>query len=370
MPRRFDFVIVGSGLTGSTVARLLHDAGKSVIVLERRGEVGGNVADFRHPSGIHIHKYGPHLFRTNSDAIWNFVTRFANFYPYKHVIKSYVDGSYENWPIAASYIQRVCGPNWRPETLTETPRHFEEAALSLMPRLIYEKFVKGYTQKQWGVCPTSLDADLCKRFDVRVDDNPYLTPHAKYQGLPCDGYSMLVRRMLTGIPVVLHFDYLSDRSLFRAREKTIFTGPIDAYFNWELGRLMYRGQKRVVEYLGDVDWALPCGQVNYPDARPAIRQIEWKHLMRQEYASRIRGTVITTETPHTPEHLDEYEYPFPSLDNRQRLAAYQRMLAEEHNVIVCGRLGEYRYYDMDQAIGRAMVIARKLLQHEEVREGI
>jgi len=366
MPRKFDFVIVGSGLTGSTIARILCDAGKSVLVLERRSEIGGNVADYKHPSGIHVHKYGPHLFRTSSDAIWQFVTRFATFYPYKHIIKSYVDGGYENWPIAASYIRRVCGDNWSPEMPTDNPRNFEEAALSLMPRAIYDRFIMHYTRKQWGRCPTTLDAQLCKRFDVRHDDNPYLTPNAKYQGIPQDGYSSLVQQMLKGIPVVLNFDFLADRTLFRARELTVFTGPIDEYFNWELGRLMYRGQKRTVEYLSDTDWALPCGQVNYPDERPMIRQIEWKHIMRREYAERIRGTVVTTEVPHSPESPDEYEYPFPSAENDEIARGYKRMLSAEPGVIICGRLGEYKYYDMDQAIGRAMIIARKIVNREIV----
>jgi UDP-galactopyranose mutase len=168
--------------------------------------------------------------------------------------------------------------------------------------------------------------------------------------------------MLENIPVVLNFDYLQDRTLFRPKHLTIFTGPIDEYFNFDLGRLMYRSQQREIQYYQDTDWLLPCGQVNYPDNRPMIRQIEWKHLMPAGFAQRIRGTVVTSEIPWTPDNPDRYEYPFPSEENGRLLEAYQRRLREDRTVLICGRLGEYKYYDMDQAIGRAMTIARKLLQ--------
>jgi UDP-galactopyranose mutase len=360
---RVDYVIVGSGLTGAVIARHLVDAGERVIVLDRREHFGGNVADYTHPSGVNVHRYGPHLFRTVSDDIWRFVNRFATFHPYEHQIRSQVDGRLENWPIAASYIRRVCGETWQPE-FTSRPNNFEEAALSLMPRIVYEKFVKGYSEKQWGVPAQALSAKLCKRFDVRADDDPRLTPHHKYQGIPTEGYSKMMERMLTGIPVVLNFDYLKDRTAFKARKRLIFTGPIDEFFNFELGKLAYRGQKRATTHLEDVDWKQPCGQINSPLDGDHIRDIEWKHMMRPDYAARIRGTVLTREVPWTPDSPEHYEYPFPDDKNQDLYEQYQMMSKEEEDVLICGRLGEYRYYDMDHAIGRAMTLVKHLLEDQ------
>jgi UDP-galactopyranose mutase len=213
--------------------------------------MGGNVSDEAHESGVRVHTYGPHYFRTNNDGLWRFVNRFATFYRYEACIKSHVNGGYENWPIAASYIRRTIGDQWTP-AYTGPRTNFEQAALSLMPRPIYELFVKEYNEKQWGVAATALSAELCTRFDIRVDDDPRLMPKHKYQGIPVEGYAKMMARMLDGIPVLLNFDYLEDRTLFTPRVTTIFTGPIDAFFNVSLGKLTYRGQQRTTEYLPDV----------------------------------------------------------------------------------------------------------------------
>jgi UDP-galactopyranose mutase len=309
-----------------------------------------------------VHRHGPHFFRTTSDEIWQFVTRFAKFHPYQHRILTLVDGQLENWPVAASYISRACGTDWQPQS-ADWPGNFEQAALSLMPESIYEKFVKGYTEKQWGLPAQRLGAGLCRRFDVRHDDNPYLTPKAKHQGIPTHGYSRMMRRMLEGIPVVLNFDYLEDRQAFRAGKLTVVTGPIDEYFNFELGKLAYRSQQRRHTYLPDVDWAQPCAQINNPGEGSHIRDIEWKHIMRPDMASRIHGTVITRETPGTPSRPEHYEYPMPNPQNRELYQQYRQMAQNEPGVIFAGRLGEYCYYDMDQAIERALTIAREIAEH-------
>ena len=159
-----DYVVVGSGLTGAVIARSLRDAGRDVVVVERREHLGGNVHDHLHFSGIRIHTYGPHYFRTNSDALWAFVTRFAEFYPYVAELRSEVDGVAEQWPIAASYIRRTVGDKWTP-AFVGTPTNFEEASLAMMPEPVYRKFVKGYTEKQWGVPAHTLSAELAKRFE-------------------------------------------------------------------------------------------------------------------------------------------------------------------------------------------------------------
>lgn len=359
-----DYLVVGSGLTGAVIARTLADSGREVLVVERRSHAGGNVHDYTHPSGIRVHTYGPHYFRTTSDSIWGFVNRFADFYSYEAQIKSYVDGEYENWPIAAGYIRRTVGEGWQP-SFQGVPANFEEASLAMMPQLVYEKFVKGYTEKQWGVPAAELSASLAKRFDVRLDDEPRLMRH-KYQGLPVEGYAALMSNMLAGIPLVLNFDYLQRREVFRPRKMLVFTGPIDEFFSYDLGRLHYRGQVREHIYCPGESFAQPCGQVNNPDPAcgPHIRTLEWKHMMPAGYAAHIKGTVLTRETTISPDDPNSYEYPFPDEANARLYKRYRERADACPGLLVCGRLGEYRYYDMDQAIGRAAMLAKSLLAQE------
>ena len=356
-----DYLIVGAGLTGAVMARSLMESGRSVLLLDRRPHLGGNVHDHTHSSGIRIHTYGPHYFRTNDEDIWAFVNRFGKFHRYEAVLKSLVDGGYENWPVAGSYIRKTAGESWTPEFRGQ-PANFEEAALAMMPRLIYEKFVKGYTEKQWGAPAHTLSTSLVKRFDIREDDEPRLTRH-KYQGIPEAGYADLMRQMVAGIPIRLNCDYLRHREALRPRRMTIFTGPIDEYFQFDLGHLKYRGQQREHEYLPDVEFIQPCGQVNNPDPAQGthIRTLEWKHMMPREEAGRLRGTVLTREVTVTPSDPDHYEYPFPDEANARLYRAYRERARAIPNLLICGRLGEYRYYDMDQAIGRAMLLAKRIL---------
>lgn len=366
----FDYVIVGSGLTGAVIARLLVESGRSVVVVDRRKHRGGNVHDHVHHSGIRIHTYGPHYFRTNSEEIWQFVNRFADFDRYEACIKSLVDARHENWPISGSYIRRTIGDGWQP-VFRGSPSNFEEASLAMMPRQVYEKFVKGYSEKQWGAPAQALSADLAKRFDVRDDDEPRLCRH-RFQGIPSLGYADFMQNMLHGIPVVLDCDYLQHRQEFPFRCKLIFTGPIDEYFGFDLGRLRYRGQRREHSYRGDVDFVQPCGQVNYPDSAsgPFIRQMEWKHMMPAAAIRNIRGTVLTRETTVDPVNPDEYEYPFPDDANAELYARYRRRAERDPQLLVCGRLGEYKYYDMDQAIARAMVLAQRILSAQNSRRAL
>lgn len=359
---RVDYLVVGSGLTGATIARLLKDAGREVLLVDRRSHLGGNVHDHFHPSGIRIHTYGPHYFRTSSEAIWQFVNRFSSFYKYEAVLQSMIDGKYENWPITGSYIRREIGETWKP-SFTGTPTNFEEASLSIMPQKIYEKFVKGYTEMQWGVPARTLASDLAKRFDVHEDDDPRLKSNI-YQGIPIDGYASFMKNLLAGIPLILNFDYLKNRNLIEVNKLLIFTGPIDEFFDFDLGHLNYRSQKREHLYLADVEYAQPVGQLNNPDPRNGdyIRTLEWKHMMEQKYAQCIRGTVLTKEVPFTPENPDEYEYPFPDAVNAALYQQYRKRAENTPALLMCGRLGEYKYYDMDQAIARAFVLSKRILE--------
>ncbi len=361
----FDYLIVGSGLTGATIARTLHDAGARVFVCERRTHIGGNVHDHVHPSGIRVHTYGPHYFRTGSQRIWSFATRFGAFYPYEARLKSLVHGRYENWPVAESFIRRTVGDRWAPSFIG-TPTNFEEAALAMMPAAVYESFVKGYTEKQWGVAPSRLDKSLATRFEVRADDDTRLHRH-RYQGLPLAGYAAWMANMLAGIPVTLNCDYLRERTYLPPHRRLVFTGPIDEFFDFQFGRLTYRGQMREHEYVPDATYVQPEAQVNNPgiSAGPHIRTIEWKHLMPREFAERIRGTVLTRETTTTPSDTNGFEYPFPDTTNQMGYRRYRAAADRLSNTLICGRLGEYRYYDMDQAIGRALHLAGGLLDQRD-----
>lgn len=363
-----DYLIVGSGLTGAVIARTLADAGRSVLVVDRRSHMGGNVHDHTHKSGIKVHTYGPHYFRTSSNKIWDFANRFGTFYQYEAALLSLVEGELVQWPIAESYIRDRVGLNWKPEFVGK-PTNFEEAALGLMPRKIYELFIKEYNEKQWGVAAETLSPELCRRFDVRPDDEPRLKPNAIYQGLPVDGYAEWMKNLLKGIPTVLNFDFLQRRNDFSAKKWLVFTGPIDEFFDFDEGRLDYRGQHRRHTYLKDIEgFAQKTGQVNVPthSGGKHIRTLEWKHMLQPEQAQRIKGTLLTTETPFTPTSPSEYEYPFPDTRNSVLYKKYRRRAHALENTLICGRLGEYRYYDMDQAIARAMFLADRLLSNSGI----
>lgn len=361
-----DYLIVGSGLTGSVIARQLVDAGCDVLVVDRRSHLGGNVHDQIHEeSNIRFHTYGPHYFRTGSDKIWEYVNQFSSFYKYEAIIKSQIDSCEENWPISDEYIKRTIGENWKP-AFKEPPRNFEEASLAMMPKQIYEKFVKSYTEKQWGVAAHTLDVGLAGRFDVRLDNDPRLKL-SKYQGIPTIGYAGWMENLLHGITVIRNFDYLKNKDKIKVKKLLVFTGPIDEFYNFKLGALKYRGQKRESKYLptsaADCEYLFSCGQINTPNSiNPHIRILEWKHMLSEDEKKKSSGIVLTFETPFTPTDPNEYEYPFPDRFNSKLYKHYRLLAGREKNTLICGRLGEYKYYDMDQAIGRALVLAERIIK--------
>ena len=359
---RLDYLIVGSGLTGSVLARKLADRGEQVLVVDRRPHPAGNLYDYDHPSGIRVHAYGPHYFRTNSAKIWKFVNKFSPFYKFEAILKSYVDGRYENWPVVESYIKRTLGKDWEPGFKGE-PSNFEEASLKYMPRPIYEKFVKGYTEKQWGVPAKNLSADLARRFDVRKDDEPRLSRY-KYQGIPVYGYTGMILRMLDGIPVILNYDYLEDPKAFVPQKMTLYTGPIDEYFGYQYGKLKYRHQVRRHRYYPRLKFFQPYHQINYPSKKDGklIRAIEWKRVMPPSSAKKIpRGAVVTREYPEDSRDPNTHEYPFPEKRYRELYLRYKKKADKLSGIMFCGRLGEYKYYDMDQAIENSFSIVNRVL---------
>lgn len=355
-----DFVVVGSGLTGSTIARLLADQGQDVVILDRRDHIAGNVFDYQHASGAMVHQYGPHYFRCNNERIWNFLNRFTAFYNWAPIIKSKVHNQHLGWPVNADYVNQVVGQDWG--LFTGESENFEQECLSRLPQPIYEQFIKGYTEKQWGVPATSLSKKLAARITINKGTEQTLTPNHRWNALPANGYTAMVKNMLGDIPVHLGIDYLKHKEQIHAKHLLIFTGLIDEFFDYKLGRLKYRGQNRATEYFPEQDNYQPCVQVNYPSPDdPRIRTIEWKHLQPADSTSTIKGTVVTHETPLTPSDPSHFEYPFPDHANADLYKHYRAEAKKLQDVLICGRLGEYRYYDMDHAIGRAMKLADDIL---------
>ncbi|MEP6684941.1 MAG: UDP-galactopyranose mutase [Parafilimonas sp.] len=360
-----DFIIVGAGLTGSTIARILTDHDQNVVILDRKNHPAGNVYDYRHESGAMIHKYGPHYFRCGSEKIWNFLNRFTEFYNWSASLKSKVGNEYLSWPVNVDYINKIVGEDWG--LFKGEPSNFEEVCLSRMPGQIYEMFIKGYTEKQWGVKATELDKELAVRITINKSNVNSLTPNHKWNALPRNGYTEMVRNMIEDIPLELEFDYLQNKEKVVANKMVIFTGPIDEFFGYKYGKLKYRGQNRRIEHLQNVDQHQPSVQVNYPNAEdPRIRTIEWKHLMHPDEKNMVDGTLLTHETPFTPENSNQFEYPFPDKINKTLYEQYKADAEKLDNVLICGRLGEYRYYDMDQAIGRAMKLTSEIMEKFEI----
>ncbi len=346
-----DYLVVGSGLTGATVARRLADAGRDVLVVERRNRIGGNVADDVHePSGIRFNLHGPHYFRTNSDKLWDWVQRFSEFRPYEARVLTLVDGRLEKWP-----IQRDAWGFLKWHETSIKAHNFEEACLQRIPSSLYEKLVKPYTELQWGVPAHTLSADLASRIPIR-DGDDRLSTH-KHQGLPVDGYSRWVENMLKGVPVLLNYNAMCNRVDY---ERMVWTGPIDEFYNYQHGRLRYRTQRREHHCIGLGQQGVffqDVAQVNNP-AGPSIRTIEWKHLSPRRHD----GTLITREYPQDSTDPDTHEYPFPSEEEQARYRLYAEDAKQLPNVTFCGRLGLYVYYDMDQAIAAAHKVADRLLE--------
>jgi UDP-galactopyranose mutase len=359
--KQVEYLIVGSGITGATIARRLFDAGKKVLVLERRQHVGGNMYDQEHKSGIRLHTYGPHYLRTNSERLWQFFNLFTEIHTYEATVKTSVNNTLYNWPLIREDLVSFTDSSWECAPI-DTPNNFEEAMLSVLPGDIYRPFVRAYTLKQWGVDPRQLSPDLAKRIQIRMDSDKRLTTH-RYQGIPLNGYAQLMKNLLKEIPVLTGVDYLKERSSFTAKSLLVFTGSIDEYFDFEFGHLEYRAQRREIVELPNVDRYQSCGQTNFPSSSDGdhVRTIEWKYLMPLDQLQNVTGTVITKETPFSPTDPRDYEYPFPDQKNRTLYEKYHSKARKQSNLLFCGRLGEYRYYDMDQACARAHMFADRIL---------
>lgn len=368
----YNYLIVGSGLFGSVFARQAADAGKKVLVIDKRPNIAGNVYTEK-VEGINFHKYGAHIFHTNNTEVWNYVNRFATFNRFTNSPVANYKGELYSMPFNMYTFNKMWGVVTPEEAaakieeqkkeITGEPQNLEEQAISLVGRDIYEKLVKGYTEKQWGRDCKELPAFIIRRLPVRLTfDNNYF--NALYQGIPIGGYTKLVENLLEGIEVRLNEDYLEDKAEWNAMaEKVVYTGAIDAYFDYALGNLEYRSVRFENEIL-DIPNFQGNAAVNYTDREtPWTRIIEhkWFEFGKDENGNDLPKTIISKEYSLEWKPGDEPYYPVNDKKNGELYQKYKALAEKEENIIFGGRLGEYKYYDMDAVIASALECARNQL---------
>lgn len=369
----YDYLVVGSGLFGAVFARQATDAGKKVLVIDKRPNIAGNVYTEK-VEGINFHKYGAHIFHTNNTEVWNYVNRFATFNRFTNSPVANYKGELYSMPFNMYTFNKMWGVVTPEEAaakieeqrqeITGEPQNLEEQAISLVGRDIYEKLVKGYTEKQWGRDCKELPAFIIKRLPVRLTfDNNYF--NALYQGIPIGGYTKMVANLLDGIDVQLNEDYLVNRAKWDAlADKVVYTGAIDAFFNYSLGNLEYRSVRFENEVL-DIPNFQGNAAVNYTDREtPWTRIIEhkWFEFGKDENGNDLPKTVISREYSSEWKPGDEPYYPVNDEKNGALYKEYRALAEQEEKVIFGGRLGEYKYYDMDAVIASALECAKKELR--------
>ena len=364
----YDYLVVGAGLYGATFAQQAKQQGKSVLVIDKRPHIAGNVFT-KEVEGIQVHHYGAHIFHTNDRRVWDYVTRFAAFNRFTNSPVANYHGELYSLPfnkmwgvVTPEEAAAIIEAQRAAAGITE-PKNLEEQAISLVGTDIYEKLVKGYTEKQWGRPCDQLPAFIIKRLPVRFTfDNNYF--NALYQGIPVGGYTKLVANMLEGIEVRLNTDYLTDRDSWDALADTVvYTGPIDAYFNYQLGYLEYRSVRFETELL-DMPNFQGNAAVNYTDREtPWTRIIEhkWFEFGKDPEGNDLPKTVISREFSAEWKPGDEPYYPVNNEKNSALYTQYKSLADTQSHVIFGGRLGEYKYYDMDQVIAAALALCDREL---------
>lgn len=369
----YDYLVVGAGLYGAVFAQQAKEKGKKVLVIDKRNHVAGNVYT-EDVEGIHVHKYGAHIFHTNDQTVWDYITRFATFNRFTNSPVANYKGELYSLPFNMYTFNKMWGvvtPQQAEEKISEQktqagitePQNLEEQAISLVGTDIYEKLVKGYTEKQWGRPCRELPAFIIKRLPVRLTfDNNYF--NARYQGIPMGGYTKMVEHMLDGMEVRLGVDYLAEKDSYDAlAKKVVYTGPIDAYFDYKLGALEYRSVRFENEVF-DIPNYQGNAAVNYTDAEtPWTRIIEhkWFEFGKDDDGNDIPKTVISREYSSEWKVGDEPYYPVNDEKNGALYQQYKILAEKETSIIFGGRLGEYKYYDMDAVIASALSMCEREL---------
>jgi UDP-galactopyranose mutase len=359
----FDWLVVGAGFAGSVIAhQLATQRDESVLVIDRRSHIGGNAYDRYDRAGILIHQYGPHIFHTNSQAIFDFLSQFTDWRPYEHRVLAHVDDQLLPIPINLDTVNRLYGVNLTSEELerwfaeqaepVDEIKTSEDVVVSKVGRDLFQKFFEGYTKKQWGVYPRELDKSVTSRVPTRTNrDDRYFGD--EFQFMPAEGYTRMFERMLDhpNIKIMLQADYAEIKTQVPHR-RTIFTGPIDEYFGFRLGKLPYRSLKFRHVTLAK-EWHQPVAVVNYPQTEKFTRVTEYKHLTGQVHPQ----TSITYE--FSSDTGDPY-YPVPRAENQELYKRYEALALAARDVWFVGRLATYRYYNMDQVVGQALATFRRI----------
>ncbi|MBB3701446.1 UDP-galactopyranose mutase [Flammeovirga yaeyamensis] len=367
MKTKYDYVIVGSGLFGAVFAYKMNQAGHKCLVIDKRDHQGGNIY-CENVEGINVHKYGPHIFHTNSKEVWDFVNQFVEFNHFRYSPLANYKGTLYNLPFNMHTFYQFWGTQTpeeakqkieeqKAELNIKKPQNLEEQAISLVGNDVYERLIKGYTEKQWGRNAKDLPSFIIKRLPVRYTyDNNYFND--KYQGIPIGGYNKLIDGLLEGIDVQLNTDYFENKSSFdEMGTKVVYTGKIDEFFDYQLGYLNYRSLRFESETLDKANHQ-GIAAINYTEREvPYTRIIEHKHF---EYGTQDK-TVITKEYPQEWDKDKEPYYPVNDETNSSLYNRYKKLAEAENNVIFGGRLAEYKYYDMHQVIASALKRAEKEL---------
>ncbi len=364
---KYDYLIVGAGLFGATCANLLNKKGKKVLVIDRRDHIAGNVYTEK-VEGINVHKYGAHIFHTDYKDVWDYVNSFVEFNRYTNSPIARIGNEVYNMPFNMNTFSKIWDDVFTPEDamrhineekkeITGEPKNLEEQAISLVGRSIYEKLIKGYTEKQWNRDCKDLPAFIIKRLPVRlIYDNNYFND--RYQGIPMGGYTLLVEKMLEGVEVRLNTNFFDNREeLTSLADKVIYTGPLDEFFDYSLGKLEYRSLKFDTKILDEVNYQ-GNAVVNYTGHEvDYTRVIEHKHF---EFDTTSPKTVVTFEYPSDYEEGMEKYYTINDDKNNALAEKYRELASKEENTIFGGRLAEYKYYDMDDVIKSAFDCIEKL----------
>jgi UDP-galactopyranose mutase len=359
----FDYLVVGAGFAGCVLAeRLAAGSGKRVLLCDRRTHIGGNAYDHYDDAGVLVHRYGPHIFHTNSKDVFEYLSRFTAWRPYEHRVLASVDGQLVPFPINLDTVNRLFGlqltafemEGFYAKVAEQIPHHetSEDVVVGRVGRELYEKFFRGYTRKQWGLDPSQLAASVAARVPARTTrDDRYFTD--TYQVMPLNGYTRMFERMIAhpNIKLLLNTDYRELRGEVQATE-LIYTGPVDAYFDFAFGPLPYRSLEFRHETV-DVDRFQPVGTINFPNEQPYTRVTEFKHLTGQQHPR----TSVVYEYPRA--EGDPY-YPIPRPENAALYKRYEDRAAREVGVHFVGRLATYRYYNMDQVVAQALTVYRDL----------
>lgn len=361
MGKNYDIIIIGAGPVGCTLAeRCANLLGWKVLLVEKRDHLGGNCYDEKHASGVRIHKYGPHYFRTNNQKLLDYLSNFTDWIPGDYVVKSQVDNKLYPFPInlttLSSFFNEPLDKESAEKKLNElrehfqTPKNSEELVLSKVGRELYEAFYLGYTKKQWDTHPRNLAPEVCGRIPIRFNKQERYVDH-KFQLMPKEGFTTLFKNMIAhpNIELILNTDFETIRSDKLEYKAMVYSGPIDTYFNYQFGKLDWRSLKfEFVEF--PQEFKQPCVQINYPNDFEYTRSVEIKHVTKQK----TEHTVISYEYPRSK---GEPYYPIPNSENKARYLKYKSLATEEtkkHNVFFCGRLATYQYINTDEVIEEAL----------------